>query len=273
MKAFRDELEERVQQVLQDSAQADNALRPMLEEVWNAHRDLVRRIDRISRISDAYQSETKRNESTLALRLKKQLRQLEKVARISDHYQKMMHDLNLALREASNQDALTGLANRRPVVERLREESTRFTRYQRPFSVAMLDIDHFKRINDLYGHEIGDKVLIEVARVLRSEIRDQDLCGRWGGEEFLILMPETPQEAAQAVVERVRAAIERLQVRVDEKAIGVTMSIGLAEHAQGDTYSDTINRADSALLSAKRGGRNRSEKAVGVERDADSAQD
>lgn len=266
MKAPQGELEERVQNALDDPEHGSNALRPVLEEVWTAHRELIRRIDRISRISDAYQSETKRNESTLALRLKKQLRQLEKVARISDHYQKMMHDLNLALRDTSNQDALTGLANRRPVVERLREEAMRFTRYQRPFSVAMLDIDHFKQINDLYGHEIGDKVLVEVARVLRSEVRDQDLCGRWGGEEFLILMPETPQDAARGVVERVRAAIERLQVRVDEQAISVTMSIGLAQHAQGGTYSDTINRADSALLSAKRGGRNRFEQAADADR-------
>jgi diguanylate cyclase len=268
MNRVRDELDDRVTSALEDQALQDNALRPLLEEVWSAHQDLIRRIDRISRISDAYQSETKRNETSLALRLKKQLRQLEKVARISDHYQKMLHDLNLALRDASNQDALTGLPNRRPMIERLRDEASRHVRYQRPFSVAMLDIDHFKQINDRYGHEIGDKVLIEVARVLKAAMRDQDLCGRWGGEEFLVLMPETAQGAASLVVERVRSAIERLQVRVDEEAIGVTISIGLAQHMDGDTYSDTINRADAALLSAKRGGRNRFEQAAGGDSEA-----
>ncbi len=262
MKTPKDELDVRVRQALEQPA-SDSELRPVLEELWGAHQELVRRIDRISRISDAYQTETKRNESTLALRLNKQLRQLEKVARISDHYQQMMHDLNLALREASNQDALTGLPNRRPLVEALRDEATRFKRYQRPFSVAMLDIDHFKQINDRYGHEIGDKVLVEVARVLKAAVRDQDLCGRWGGEEFLVLMPETPQQAALGVVERIRAAIARLQVRVAEEAVSVTISIGLAEHLQDDSYSDTINRADAALLIAKRGGRNRFEQATG----------
>lgn len=261
MKATREALEERIRLALDDADLQADPLREPLAELWEAHQDMARRIDRISRISDAYQSEAKRNETSLAERLNKQLRQLEKVARISDHYQKIMHDLNLALREASTHDPLTNLPNRRLLLERLREEAERFRRYRHPFIIAMLDIDHFKQVNDRWGHEVGDHVLTEVARVLRAEIRDQDLCGRWGGEEFLILLPETPMATADVVMERVRAAVERLNVRVHDESVGVTVSIGVAEHRLDDTYSDTINHADAALLLAKRQGRNRFEKA------------
>lgn len=247
--------------MLAEQAGQANPLSEPLAELWEAHQDMARRIERISRISDAYQSEAKRNETSLAQRLNKQLRQLEKVARISDHYQKIMHDLNLALREASTHDPLTGLPNRRLMLDRLREESERFRRYRHPFSIAMLDIDHFKQVNDRWGHEVGDQVLTEVARVLRSELRDQDVCGRWGGEEFLLLLPETPLTSAGVVLDRVRGAVQRLNVRVHTEAVAVTVSIGLAEHHDDETYSDTINHADSALLAAKRMGRNRFEKA------------
>ncbi len=259
MKATRQALEERVRQALAGDALEHNPLREPLAELWEAHQDMARRIDRISRISDAYQSEAKRKETSLAQRLSKQLRQLEKVARISDHYQKIMHDLNLALREASTHDPLTGLPNRRLILERLREESERFRRYRHPFSIAMLDIDHFKQVNDLWGHEVGDHVLTEVARVLRAELRDQDMCGRWGGEEFLILLPETPLAVSGVVMDRVRHAVASLNVRVHTESVAV--SIGLAEHHLDDSYSATINHADGALLAAKRLGRNRFEQA------------
>ncbi|HCP04417.1 MAG TPA: GGDEF domain-containing protein, partial [Pseudomonas sp.] len=132
----------------------------------------------------------------------------------------------------------------------------RFIRYQRPFSIAMLDVDHFKSINDRYGHEVGDGALIELARVLDAEIRDSDLCGRWGGEEFLILLPETGTPEATLVMERVRSAVERLTIRVQDESVGMTVSIGIAQHSPNNSYSDTISQADHALLEAKRGGRN-----------------
>lgn len=250
-------LEERIEQLLATPELRQERLYQPLEELWAAHQELARRIDRISRISDAYQSLTKENEKHLTKRLDKQLRQLSKVARISDHYQKMMHDLNLALREASTHDPLTGLGNRRLLLERLKEESDRARRYGRPLSIAMLDIDHFKQVNDEHGHELGDDVLIEVSRVMDAQIRDQDLCGRWGGEEFLILLPETPLDAAYQVLDRVRIAIAALNMRVGEDSVAVTASIGVAAFQPDETYSDTINQADTALLTAKRSGRNR----------------
>lgn len=257
MKEPKEDLEAQISQLLENPAHQDSPLHAPLRELWAAHQDLARRIDRISHISDGYQSMAKQREHSLTERLNKQLRQLEKVARISDRYQIMMRDLNEALREASTHDALTGLGNRRLLVERLKKEAERFIRYQRPFSIAMLDVDHFKSINDRYGHEIGDGALVELARVLDAEIRDSDLCGRWGGEEFLILLPETGATEATMVMERVRAAIERLTIRVQDESVGMTVSIGIAQHSPSNSYSDTISRADHALLEAKRGGRNR----------------
>lgn len=255
-------LEEQLEELLGDEGNRANPLYEPLENLWATHRDLARRIDRISRISDAYQTITKEKEQSLTERINKQLRQLSKVARISDHYQKMMHDLNLALREASNHDPLTGLGNRRLLTERLKEETERARRYSRPFSIAMLDIDRFKSINDQHGHELGDQVLVEISRVLDAEIREQDVCGRWGGEEFLVLLPETGLEKAAQVMERIRLAIAGLVVRIGEDTISATTSIGVAEYQPGFSYSDTINQADAALLLAKRSGRDRIELAV-----------
>ncbi|MEH6565860.1 MAG: biofilm regulation diguanylate cyclase SiaD [Halopseudomonas sp.] len=249
-------LEARIRELLDDPEQQDNPLHEPLLELWATHQDLARRIDRLSRISDAYQGMAKQQEQSLNERLNKQLRQLEKVARISDRYQNMMRDLNEALREASTHDALTGLANRRLLVERLKKETERHSRYRRPFSIAMLDVDHFKTINDQYGHELGDSALTEIARAMDAEVREQDVCGRWGGEEFLILMPETDVAAATRVMERVRSAIESLTIRAQVDTVTVTISIGIAEYQPGESYSTTINHADHALLVAKRGGRN-----------------
>ncbi|MEH6493572.1 biofilm regulation diguanylate cyclase SiaD [Halopseudomonas sp.] len=256
MKQPNQSLEAHIHELLDDPAQQDNPLREPLLSLWANHQDLARRIDRISRISDVYQSMAKQQEQSLTERLNKQLRQLEKVARISDRYQNMMRDLNEALHEASTHDALTGLPNRRLLVDRLKKEAERYARYKRPFTIAMLDVDHFKAINDQYGHELGDSALTEIARVLDAEIREQDLCGRWGGEEFLILLPETQADAAARVMERVRTAIEHLTIRAQTDSVTVTISIGIAEYQAGESYSETINQADHALLVAKRGGRN-----------------
>lgn len=249
-------IEERISQLLDSPEHQHDPLHAPLAELWQEHRELINRLERITRISDAYQSLAREKELTLTERVNRQLRQLEKVARISDRYQHMMHDLNLALREAATHDSLTGLPNRRLLIERLKEETERHRRSGQLFSVAMLDIDRFKLINDEYGHDSGDAVLTEVARVLDAEIREHDICGRWGGEEFLVLLPDTDQRCARPVLERLRLAIEQLQVRINTSALSVTTSIGLTEQQPGDSYSDTINRADRALLEAKRSGRN-----------------
>lgn len=249
------DLEKRLVGLLQETGQ-DNLLHQPLADLWQTHQDLVYRLERITRISDAYQSLAKEREMSLVSRVDKQLRQLEKIVRISDRYQHMMRDLNTALQEAASHDVLTGLPNRRLLTDRLREASELYRRYGRPFSLAMVDIDHFKSVNDRFGHETGDNVIIEVARVLDAEVREEDTCGRWGGEEFLLLLPETDAPAAGLLGERLRQAIERLTIRHKDESIQITASIGIAAHSDASSYSETINRADNALLQAKRAGRN-----------------
>ncbi|PJI48444.1 MAG: GGDEF domain-containing protein [Pseudomonas sp.] len=197
--------------------------------------------------------------STLSERYHKQLRQLEKVARISDRYQDMMRDLNIALKEASTHDTLTGIANRRLLMERMREESERAQRHGESYVLAMLDVDRFKQVNDTWGHEVGDRVLVEIGRAMESALRQYDLCGRWGGEEFLLILPDTRLTDAAAIIERVRNDIRCLAVCVGTNALSVTASFGVAEHHPGESYSQTLSRADAALLDAKRSGRDKCE--------------
>jgi diguanylate cyclase (GGDEF)-like protein len=123
----------------------------------------------------------------------------------------------------------------------------------------MGDIDRFKAVNDDHGHEVGDNVLMEVVRVMEAEIREHDLCGRWGGEEFLLLMPETSTESAVRVMERLREAVAKLRVRINDDSLSVTVSLGMAQLRPDENYSSAINRADVALLRAKRNGRDRYE--------------
>ncbi|MBG6481887.1 biofilm formation regulator diguanylate cyclase SiaD [Pseudomonas aeruginosa] len=215
------------------------------------------RLERIARISDGFQSMAREQNLSLSERYHKQLRRLEKVARISDRYQQMMRDLNLALKEASIRDPLTGLPNRRMLLERLREENERSQRHGQSYVLAMLDVDFFKQVNDTWGHDSGDRVLVEIARAMESELREYDLCGRWGGEEFLLLLPQTRLQDAGPVLERVRDSVRTLAVRVGTEALSVTASVGVTEHRIGETYSQTGNRADAALLDAKRSGRDK----------------
>ncbi|OTJ95820.1 GGDEF domain-containing protein [Pseudomonas aeruginosa] len=215
------------------------------------------RLERIARISDGFQSMAREQNLSLSERYHKQLRRLEKVARISDRYQQMMRDLHLALKEASIRDPLTGLPNRRMLLERLREENERSQRHGQSYVLAMRDVDFFKQVNDTWGHDSGDRVLVEIARAMESELREYDLCGRWGGEEFLLLLPQTRLQDAGPVLERVRDSVRTLAVRVGTEALSVTASVGVTEHRIGETYSQTVNRADAALLDAKRSGRDK----------------
>lgn len=249
------ELDQLVESLLSDPAHFGHPLREALARLQQQNLDQLSRLERIARISDGYQSLAREKNLSLSERYHRQLRQLEKVARISDRYQDMLRDLNQALKDASQRDVLTGLANRRMLMERLREEERRSQRNGQPFVLAMLDVDHFKRINDTWGHEVGDRTLSEIARVLQAAVRASDLCGRWGGEEFLLLLPATAQGEALLLLERLRSGLRELRVAVGGEALSITASFGVAEHPPGESYSRTLQRADAALLAAKRGGR------------------
>lgn len=167
-------------------------------------------------------------------------------------YQLKKHNKELA--RISQTDTLTGLPNRTKLNARFGAEYDRAKRYHRPLSIIMLDIDHFKRINDEQGHLVGDKVLVEIGRVAQKNVRSSDTLGRWGGEEFLVVCPETAMEAAFQVAERIRGAIE---AHAFQSKSAQTISAGVASLASGDSLDSLLIRADTALYQAKDAGRNR----------------
>ena len=151
-------------------------------------------------------------------------------------------------------DRLTGLNNRRRLDEFLAAECNRSQRYGDHFNVILLDIDHFKSVNDTYGHQAGDRVLVDLATILKESMRMTDCIGRWGGEEFLIVCPETSSQAAIAMAEKLRNKIEVH----DFRGVGnITSSFGVAQFHSGQSISNLISRADKALYRAKEEGRNR----------------
>jgi diguanylate cyclase (GGDEF)-like protein len=159
-------------------------------------------------------------------------------------------------------DVLTGLANRRHGSDTLARELARAERYRHGFCVALVDIDHFKRVNDTLGHSVGDRVLAHVARVLRQAVRKSDLVARWGGEEFLLLLTSTPTGGARFAAERIRAAVAASPfIDGDGNKLEITISIGVAM-CQGQNADALIDAADRALYRAKSAGRNRVEVAT-----------
>jgi diguanylate cyclase (GGDEF)-like protein len=154
-------------------------------------------------------------------------------------------------------DPLTGLQNRRSLFELGRVEFARARRMNRPFCCMMLDLDRFKQVNDTYGHPVGDQVLREFASRCKSSVREMDLIGRYGGEELIVLLPETDRKTALQVAERLRATVAATPVKILDKEISVTTSIGVATQDENTTQLETlIARADQAMYIAKHRGRN-----------------
>lgn len=165
---------------------------------------------------------------------------------------------NTQLRELSRTDALSGLYNRGYWEESLRQTCLRHHRYGGTSSLVLLDIDHFKRINDSYGHPSGDEVIRRLAALIREEVRECDLVARYGGEEFAVLLPDTDSQGALDFAERLRQAAERLSVEHLGQSIVFTISLGVAEFDAGDLQSTAlVERADQALYRSKQTGRNR----------------
>ncbi|MEA2490585.1 MAG: hypothetical protein QOH21_2377 [Acidobacteriota bacterium] len=175
--------------------------------------------------------------------------------------QKALMETNRRLEEQSLTDPLTSLRNRRAFDEEIRTAFELARRYERPLSLAVIDVDHFKPINDVHGHPAGDAVLRAVAQVLDGGTRQTDFVSRIGGEEFAILLPETPLFEAMQFAEKIRSAVATATIRTGEVAHDLTVSIGVActSHSQIPTAADLFNAADQALYRAKLNGRNRVE--------------
>jgi len=163
---------------------------------------------------------------------------------------------NAELGKASRTDPLTGLTNRRGALEMIEKESLRASRTKRPFVTMIADIDHFKRTNDTYGHDAGDAVLVAVSGVLQEHVRKVDLCSRWGGEEFLVLLVETELPGALVVAERLRRSIESTQTVHNGVSLRATISVGMSVYGEGENVESCIKRSDLCLYEAKNSGRN-----------------
>jgi diguanylate cyclase (GGDEF)-like protein len=158
-------------------------------------------------------------------------------------------------------DSLTGIANRREFTSILEREVVRVQRYGKPLSLTMYDLDNFKRVNDTFGHGVGDAVLQAVTRLVKESIRGADVVARWGGEEFMVLMPETDLQAAGKASEKLRLAIAAHNF---DTVRNLTTSFGVAAFEPQDDLNSLLKRADDALYLAKAKGRNRVEKLTGA---------
>jgi polar amino acid transport system substrate-binding protein len=169
--------------------------------------------------------------------------------RLLENDEKMKEEI----KRLSEEDYLTKLYNRRIIHEIIEKEIIRSSRYDSAFSIILLDIDDFKSINDTYGHNTGDKVLIQFSKTLTQTIREADIAGRWGGEEFLVICPETNIDGATALAEKLRVNIENCRFA---NAGNVTASFGVAGMRHADNVKSLIQRADNSLYSAKEAGKN-----------------
>ncbi|EAR09037.1 GGDEF domain-containing protein [Reinekea blandensis] len=170
-------------------------------------------------------------------------------------YQKL-NELKQDFERQASQDTLTHLLNRRGMRERIRYEVRRSQRNNQPITFILADLDHFKEINDHYGHDTGDTVLIQVSQLLQDSVRQQDSIARWGGEEFLFLLPETNARQAMQLAEKIRSIIESHPLNSDQPPLTTTMSFGIAEMLDLENHQSTIAEADNRLYQAKSQGRN-----------------
>lgn len=167
-----------------------------------------------------------------------------------------LHTKARELEMLSRTDPLTGMYNRRYIIEKMEEERTRFRRYGKRFSLVIVDIDFFKRVNDAWGHDCGDYVLVEAAMQIKRMLREQDCLARWGGEEFLLMLPETDAAGAEVLADRLRASMEERVFEYRKKHISITLTMGICEYGEGLTIDDAIMKADNALYEGKNRGRN-----------------
>ncbi|HEY3426975.1 MAG TPA: diguanylate cyclase [Negativicutes bacterium] len=168
----------------------------------------------------------------------------------------MLKEMMEQLEYAAKVDALTGLFNRRYAVEKIEEEVARQQRNQKSFSFLMADIDFFKKVNDTYGHDGGDHVLKAISQMMQQTIREQDWLARWGGEEFLMLLPESDLAEAMLVAERIRQKIEENVIDYQKMKIAVTITLGVATYDGTEPVEQIIKKADNALYDGKASGRN-----------------
>lgn len=170
----------------------------------------------------------------------------------------------LKMEKLARIDPLTQLPNRRDIEVKLDYEKSRVARQKHALSIAIADIDDFKKLNDHYGHDMGDFVLKEIAALMKKTIREQDIIGRWGGEEFILIFPETPLPGGKIICERLRQRIEKFTFKSKKHNLKISITIGLSQFIRGEDVYETIKRADIALYKGKNNGKNQVEEFEGV---------
>jgi len=193
------------------------------------------------------------NAEELIVRVRNHL-ELVRSRRLIIHYMDEMGRQNALLEELSITDSLTGLYSHSHSIERLHQEAANAKRYETPLTMMMLDIDLFKAVNDTYGHVAGDEVLKGVADIISSNVREGDIAGRYGGEEFILVLPNTPLDGGLAIAERIRRRVEENRWQIEE--LKITLSGGI-KSLEDENPTELIIRADSNLYAAKEQGRNR----------------
>ncbi|HEY9202071.1 MAG TPA: diguanylate cyclase [Gammaproteobacteria bacterium] len=173
------------------------------------------------------------------------------------HSYNLLKELQRKIQLEANTDELTGLHNRRYMYQQLDRMINKIRRYKRPYSLLLCDLDHFKSINDNHGHSCGDQVLVQTASRMKNSLRDEDIAARWGGEEFLIILPETDSAAAFQVAEKLRQQLSAQTFDCNNKQLSISMSIGVLQVNPGTRKEDLLNHVDDALYEAKHLGRNR----------------
>jgi diguanylate cyclase (GGDEF)-like protein len=190
-------------------------------------------------------------------------RVVERTARLAEVNEQLRQEIEerkraeAALETAATTDYLTGMINRRAMISLLEQEFKRIKRSGEDSSIILIDLDHFKQVNDRFGHEMGDKLLMYVSQTLRSMLRDQDAVARWGGEEILILLPGTEKTGAKEVAEKIRLHFAENPTVIDDQKISMTASLGVCQMEKGMSVDECFHRADKALYQAKTDGRNR----------------
>jgi diguanylate cyclase (GGDEF)-like protein len=193
----------------------------------------------------------------LSFELEQAIKELEATKRIIRIKEIELDAVIAQAEEVSHVDVLTCLPNRRQVIKQLQNEVIRAERYKTTLSISMIDIDHFKKINDSYGHTIGDQVLFQLANILQECVRDPDTVGRYGGEEFLVVLPNTRLKDAAGQAARLCNRIRETEINIGE-LIRLTVSIGTAEYKHGqESWQKFLSRADLALYESKNNGRDR----------------
>lgn len=248
------DVEERVLRDAEEMVRKLDEVAQGVRTLAEAYRRSYREQSRLVRLSDRMQEELQEANHGLTQQAE-ELRELNSVLRTEIEERER---LAMELQRLATVDELTGLFGRRHFMHLAERELTRRHRTHGPVTAIMVDLDRFKRVNDTHGHAVGDSVLRKVGDVLRSELRALDLAGRLGGEEFAVLLPDTPLDAGQDIAERLREATAACGLSLPNgDTLRFTASFGVAEHDAHESLDSLLHRADTALYEAKRAGRNR----------------